>query len=260
MQWLQHPFLQIHGWWIMGCIGLVIGSFLTLISDRLPKEKTLWTRRSHCPTCSAPLAARDLIPVLSFLLLNAKARCCNTRISWRYPLIELCAGLGAMGLTLAFGLHGQTLFFIALWWVSLALIAADLEHYILPDSLLIWLAALGMGHLYHIQAPVMGALSTVLIGFFTGFTLRYGAFFLLKRPGLGLGDVKLFTVSGVWLAAPIHFIPFIFYAGISGVIFAMVWRLLGRGNVFPFGPALLLSLLIITYFPESARIFWQLYL
>jgi leader peptidase (prepilin peptidase)/N-methyltransferase len=79
-------------------LGLAIGSFLNVCVARLPFEKSLLWPGSHCPCCWQPIRLRDNIPVLSFLLLRGRCRSCGCRISWRYPIVELCTGLAFVGL------------------------------------------------------------------------------------------------------------------------------------------------------------------
>lgn len=259
MQWLTHPFLQTNALWIMAAIGAVVGSFLSLITYRLPKGETIFTRRSHCPHCGARIQAIDLIPIISFLLRRGTARCCKANISKRYLLIELAAATGAVLLTYFYGLNPVSLLFTGLYWLALALIITDFESYLLPDKLLIALGILGLVYVQYTGYPPGDVLKTTLIGFGTAASLRYAALVFLKKPGLGMGDVKLFAVCGIWLAMPICFVPFIFYAGILGVILAIFWRLIGKGAVFPFGPAILIALMICVIYPNSMQIFWQLY-
>jgi prepilin signal peptidase PulO-like enzyme (type II secretory pathway) len=73
-----------------------------------------------------------------------------------------------------------------------------------------------------------------------------------------MGDVKLLCGAGVWLASSISFVPFLFFAGVLGIAFGVVWRVLGRGQMFPFGPALAASLWVCVLWPVAVDYFWQL--
>lgn len=97
------------------------------------------------------------------------------------------------------------------------------------------------------------------IGLAIGLTLKYGFLYLRNKDGLGLGDVKLLLGVGVWLASGVSFVPFLFFSGVLGVVFGLGWRVIGRGEVFPFGPALAASLLLCVVWPNMANQFWQLY-
>jgi leader peptidase (prepilin peptidase)/N-methyltransferase len=88
---------------IISClVGLAVGSFLNVVITRLPRDESVISGRSRCPTCSVPLAWRDNVPLLSYALLKGRCRACGALIPWRYPLVEaLCAGL-ALALWLKF--------------------------------------------------------------------------------------------------------------------------------------------------------------
>jgi Flp pilus assembly protein protease CpaA len=142
--------------------------------------------------------------------------------------------------------------------VLLIMIVADLEHYIIPDSVHVVLLPLGFAyHYFHVSKPseVLGGLG---LGLALGLSLHYGYFYLRKKHGLGFGDVKFLAVAGFWLGmAPI--VPFLFYAGLFGVFTGILWRTLNRGAVFPFGPALAVSLFMCIAYPEIPAQFWGLY-
>ena len=75
-------------------LGLAVGSFLNVVVSRLPAQRSLVRPRSACPACGAAIAWHDNIPILSFLMLRARCRACEIRISWRYPLLEAATALG----------------------------------------------------------------------------------------------------------------------------------------------------------------------
>jgi prepilin signal peptidase PulO-like enzyme (type II secretory pathway) len=259
MAWLDHPFMQQQAALILALIGAVIGSFISLVAYRIPKNMPIIAGRSQCTSCGKKLGACDLIPLISWAWRKGKARCCGAKISIRYPLIELASALGALALICVFGFNPVSMIFVLMWWCALALIVTDLEAYLLPNQMLIALGALGAIYVTYIGYPQMEVLKSALIGLGIGLGLRFGALIFLKKPGLGLGDVKLFAVSGLWLASPMALVPFMFYAGIFGILFALIWRMMGHGKVFPFGPSMLSALLLCTLYPQSIRIFWQLY-
>ena len=77
--------------------GLALGSFMTVVVDRLPKQESIVAPRSRCPSCGAEIQARDNVPVLSWLLLRGRCRACGEPISPVYPLIELSTAAGVVG-------------------------------------------------------------------------------------------------------------------------------------------------------------------
>src|SRR5690606_10599734 len=127
-------------------LGLLFGSFLNVVIYRLPRDESVAFPSSRCPACQTPIKPYDNIPVVSWLLLRGKARCCQAPIHPRYPIVELLGGLLAWGLlemrifpveTELSAAHGFALFGVYLL-VGLGLLAAaaiDLEHMYLPDSI-----------------------------------------------------------------------------------------------------------------------------
>lgn len=200
--------------------GLAWGSFLNVVIYRLPRDESVARPASRCPACGTPIRAWNNIPVLSYVLLRGRASCCGARISPRYPLIEASGGLLAWailrcivfeqpaGASLAHAL-GLFAIYLALGLALLALSFIDLEYMLLPDSLTLGGAALGLA-----SAGFRGTgYVTALVGGVVGFLVIYLPFDLLHRklrgyPGMGLGDAKLTLLAGAWF-------------GIRGAVFAL---------------------------------------
>lgn len=238
---------------IIFCIGLIFGSFVTCASYRLPLGIDIIRKPSYCPKCEAKLGFKDLWPVLSWLLSLGRCRHCRTAISPRYPLIELITGALFVFIYTRYGLTFQGLILMATIIILMIMIIADLEHFIIPDFVHIALLPLAFAYRY-----INGTLSAdILWGFALmlalALLLHYGYSHLRGRVMLGFGDVKFFAVTGVWL--DISAIPaFLLLAGVLGIVFGLIWRLLGKGQLFPFGPALAASLLSCLVYPESANL------
>jgi len=205
---------DLPAWFWMGvgiCFGLAFGSFLNVVIHRLPRGESLAFPGSHCPSCGAPIRAFDNLPVLGWLLLRGKARCCKAPISGRYPLVELLGGLlgGALiqvsllTLPIDTPLWQGALLFAAELALGLGLIAAafiDLSHMYLPDGITLGGAALGV-----LTVPLRPGATwqESLIGAAVGFLIIWLPFDLLHRllrgqPGMGLGDAKLVMLAGAW--------------------------------------------------------------
>jgi leader peptidase (prepilin peptidase)/N-methyltransferase len=201
-------------WFWMGVgvpLGLVFGSFLNVVIHRLPRGESVAFPGSHCTSCGAPIRPLDNLPVLGWLLLRGRARCCKAPISGRYPLVELLGGLlgGALIQTAVLTLPPETplwqgaLLFCAALALGLGLIAAtfiDLSHMYLPDSITLGGAALGL-----LSAPIRPGASWIdsCIGAVCGFAIIWLPFDVLHRllrgrPGMGLGDAKLVMLAGAW--------------------------------------------------------------
>ncbi|RYZ04792.1 MAG: prepilin peptidase [Myxococcales bacterium] len=205
---------ELPPWFWMGVgvsLGLVFGSFLNVVIYRLPRGESVAFPASHCTSCGTPIRVVDNLPVLGWLMLRGRARCCKAPISPRYPLVELLGGLlgGALMQISILTLPQETplwqglLLFAAQLALGLALIAAafiDLSHMYLPDELTLGGAALGV-----LSVPLRPGATFVesLLGAAVGFAVVWVPFDLLHRllrgkPGMGLGDAKLVMLAGAW--------------------------------------------------------------
>jgi leader peptidase (prepilin peptidase) / N-methyltransferase len=191
--------------------GLAWGSFLNVVIHRVPRNQSIVRPASRCPSCGKPIAAFDNIPVLSYLVLRGRSRCCRTRISPRYVLVEAMGGLVALAvvetavLTLSAGTpwYHALAVFVADTALALGLIAAsfiDLEHMYIPDSISYGAVVLGLATVSF--RPPLRLLDAVLAGgaSFLLVWLVFGALYRLVRgrTGMGLGDAKLLMVAGAW--------------------------------------------------------------
>lgn len=205
---------ELPAWFWMGlgvALGLLFGSFLNVVIYRLPRGENLAFPASHCTACGTPIRAHDNLPVLGWLLLRGRARCCKAPISPRYPLVELLGGLlggaliqvGVLTLPADTPLWQGMLFFTAELALGLGLIAAafiDLSHMYLPDPITLGGAALGVA-----SVPLRpgATFQESLLGAAVGFLIVWLPFDLLHRllrgkPGMGLGDAKLTLLAGAW--------------------------------------------------------------
>lgn len=180
-------------------IGVVIGSFLGALVMRWPEERSVLRGRSHCDNCGRTLDARDLVPVLSALVLRLRCRTCGARIDPAHLMMELGgAAIGGMAFLLAAG-PLAALSWCLLGWILLALAVLDARHFWLPDALTLPLAFLGL---------TVGAFTTEAVDMdrWIGAAAGYGALLAIAlgyralrgREGLGLGDAKLLGAIGAW--------------------------------------------------------------
>ncbi len=238
--------------------GLTFGSFVTLAAWRLPREEDIVLKPSQCPQCKAKLGIKDLFPVFSWLASGGKCQHCRNPIGVRYPVIELIT-LGTFLMVYdKFGLTFSGVM-VALFAVALLImIVVDLEHYIIPDSIHVALLPLGLAFHWSQGTDWTDVLYGFLAGAGMGLLLHHGYRFLRKKEGLGYGDVKFFAVAGVWLTIN-NFVPFLFFSGLFGVVTGIVWRILGRGKLFPFGPALAIALFCGVVFSEQFNLLRIIY-
>ncbi|WP_437738938.1 prepilin peptidase [Sorangium sp. So ce1335] len=193
------------------CFGLLWGSFLNVVIHRVPRELSVVRPGSRCPACGTPIRAYDNIPVLSYLLLRGRARCCGAPVSPRYPLVEAAGGVLSLAIVevIILRLPETTPILRALATytadlaLALGLLAAtfiDLEHMYIPDGITIGGAVLGVGTA---SLRSMG-FADALLGAAVGFAVVWLPFVVIYprirggRVGMGLGDAKLLMLAGAW--------------------------------------------------------------
>lgn len=217
--------------------GLLIGSFVTVVGYRVPRGESVVGGRSHCTTCGAQIAAYDNIPVFSWVILRGRSRCCGDRISARYPLTEL--GLGALYLATVGALWGDaTELALGLVFVTmlLAITLTDLDRRVIPNKVLLVTALAGIA-IVAVGDPSSfpeRALAAAAAG---------GGLFLvaLAYPrGMGLGDVKLAAVMGLFLGRNVAAAILVALLLGSVVGLALIARhgAAARKQAIPFGPFL----------------------
>ncbi|MBE0429140.1 MAG: prepilin peptidase [Thermoleophilia bacterium] len=242
-------------------VGAVTGSFLNVCIYRLPRRESVIAPASHCPECDRPLNWYDNIPLVSYLALRGKCRRCGTSIPVRYPLVEL---LNAVLFVLAgwrFGLTAEL--FPALLLISTLIVVffIDLEHYIIPNIVVLPVAAVG------VTAMVAISLSATDPDFPSWWTFPLagvasaGFFFLITLifpKGMGMGDVKLAGMLGFFLGRSVTvglFLGFLLGALVGIGLIAAGRK--GRKSRVPFGPFLAVGALAALFFGNELM---QLYL
>lgn len=222
--------------------GLLWGSFLNVVIYRVPRGLSVVRPGSACPACGKPIRAWDNVPVFSFLLLRGKARCCGARFSPRYPLVELIGGVLALAVleVLVLPLPETTSLgrSLAVFCASLALVLGltaaafiDLEHMILPDSITIGGAVLGVATSSFREMSFVDA----LVGGAAGFLIVWLPFIVIYpkirggKVGMGLGDAKLLMTAGAWFGWSGALV--VLGAGAVQGTIAAVGELLFRGKI-----------------------------
>ncbi len=191
-------------------LGLAFGSFLNVVIHRVPRGMSVTRPSSHCPACGKPIAFYDNLPVISYVWLRGRARCCGARVSPRYVLVEIVGGLLAwaivnvhvLALPPTTSLARAASIFVADFALALGLVAAafiDLEHMYIPDAITLGGALVGVA-----TASLRGLSYTdASIGAVAGFGIVWLPFVWLYRvvrgrTGMGLGDAKLVALAGAW--------------------------------------------------------------
>lgn len=238
-------------------VGLVFGSFAGVPIHRWPRGGTVGApRRSACPACGTTIAARDNVPVLSWLLLRGRCRSCAEPIHWRYPVVEASTALLFAAVVLVHGLSWLLPALLALAWSLVVATVIDLEHLIIPNRLtyrlpfvllvlLVPPSVWGPGSWSDLRRGVIAAVvvPAVLEGLAQAYRLVRG------RRGFGLGDVKLLVSLGLVCGylGVFEVVVMLYGAIITAVFVAVPLIATGRARLasrIPFGPYLAIGAMV----------------
>jgi leader peptidase (prepilin peptidase)/N-methyltransferase len=217
-----------------GLAGLAVGSFLNVCICRWPEDESVVSPRSRCPDCGAAIAWRDNIPVVSWIVLRGRCRGCGKRISPLYPVVELATALIWVAAVVRYGLSGQAFVFALFLTLLLGISATDARTYLIPDEFSRGGLVLGL-----VLAGVPGGVTILqsVTGAAAGFALLYAAAvlgeWLLKRPAVGGGDIKMMAMVGAFLG-PLGAVLTIFLGSLLGTIVFLPISLKTR-KLVPFG-------------------------
>lgn len=238
-------------------IGLCFGSFATMACYRIPRGLDIVFTRSKCTSCKHVLSIVDLFPLCSWLMFKNRCRYCKAPIGYRYIAVELITALMFVWIFLLFGVSWLTLVFWALGLTLIIMSAIDFEFKIIPDSLQIVMLVLVV--LFHVimETPALTVIRDGALGLGFALALRYGFWLWKKKEGLGFGDVKFFATIGM-LLGPWLFVPFLMLSGLLGIATALIWQIAGKGKLFPFGPALGMSMFLVRLYPEKAVVLFKI--
>jgi prepilin signal peptidase PulO-like enzyme (type II secretory pathway) len=241
--------------------GLIIGSFLNCVIYRLEIGKNFLEGRSYCPHCKHTLSWKDLIPLLSFLILKGKCRYCQQKISLQYPLVELSSAI-----LFLFPVYAKLYNFVDLifYWIIFSFLIIifvfDLKHFLIPDQVIypaIFFALLyqffkiwNFGHwnLIEIWNLVLGILPSL---FFLALIL------ISRETWMGFGDFYLSILIGIFLSWPKVLVA-LFLAFFIGAIFGLILIFLKKKTLkskIPFAPFLIFST-FFTFFSGEKILDW----
>jgi leader peptidase (prepilin peptidase)/N-methyltransferase len=223
--------------------GMIAGSFVSVVAHRVPRGLSIVGPRSRCPACDAQIAAHDNIPVISWLWLRGRCRGCGGRIPARYPLVEL--GVGAAFLLTAMVLWddpAQLAMGLVLVTTLAAITLTDLERRIIPNRILV-VAALAGGAIAAVTDPASLPERGIAAAAAGGLLLITA---LVYPAGMGMGDVKLAAVLGIYLGAAVAPALLVGFLAGAAVGLAMMLRdgAAARKRGVPFGPFLALGGLV----------------
>jgi leader peptidase (prepilin peptidase)/N-methyltransferase len=234
-------------------LGLLVGSFLNVVIWRVPRGESIVSPPSHCPSCDRPIGARDNVPIVSWLLLRARCRHCGAHVSARYPLVELATGVLFGLLAWHFGLHVVLVAYLYFAAIAIALALIDIELHRLPDAItlpsypvgavLLTAAALSAHEPFDLARAAIGGVS--LFAF-------YAVLWFVYPKGMGLGDVKLAGVLGMYLGylgwGALAVGAFLGFAlgGVIGITLMATGRATRKSKI-PFGPFMLSGAMVAVF-------------
>jgi len=228
---------------LAGVLGLIFGSFLNVVAYRLPRGESLARPASRCPGCDTPIKPYDNVPVLSWLALRGRCRSCKTAIAWRYPLVELATALLLALTVVVLGANENVWLGLAFVLLLVPVTVIDIDFRIIPNKLMILgtvvaLAILALTRPGDIPEHLIAAVAAG--GFLLVAAIAYPG-------GMGMGDVKLAFVMGLFLGRDVGVAMLAgLLAGslIGAAVMARKGMKQGRKTAIPFGPFLALGGLV----------------
>ncbi|MBK60624.1 MAG: prepilin peptidase [Pseudomonas sp.] len=247
-------------------LGLLVGSFLNVVIHRLPimmqrdwraqareflelpVEPTttfnLILPNSHCPQCDHEIRPWENIPLVSWLALRGKCSSCRASISSRYPLVELLCGLLSGYVAWHFGFSWQAGAMLVLTWGLLAMSMIDVDHQLLPDSLVMPLLWLGLiVNYFGLFAPLPDAVWGAVAGYLSLWSVYWLFKIVTGKEGMGYGDFKLLAMLGAWGGWQVLPLTILLSSVVGAVLGTIMLRMqmADSGTAIPFGPYLAIA-------------------
>lgn len=250
---------------LCGMFGLCIGSFLNVLIDRLPQEKSIFGR-SRCPYCKKKLQWRELVPLFSFILLGRKCSSCRKKISWQYPIVEIATGILFLFTTynlqlITYNLKDLSLLCCLLFIASclIVIFVTDLKYMIVPNEIIYpaiiaaFLYQLLQFTNYNLQLSDFKPLGASLLSGILASSFFLFFILLSKGKWMGMGDVKIACFMGLLLSFPGVLVALLI-AFISGSIIGIMLIALKEKNLqskIPFGPFLSFGAILALFYGEE---------
>lgn len=236
-------------------LGASIGSFLNVVAIRIQKEESFVSGASSCPKCGRRIKPWEMIPIISyFLIIRGKCRGCDSKVSLRYPLAEIICGILFLIVFSKFKMEYQTLYYWNFVAILFVVTLVDFDSKIIPDEFLIYGAITGiiMNYIFKFiewKDILLGSLSGG--GFFLAIFLF--SLLVLKKEGMGFGDVKFMAMNGIYLGLLNNMFAGIlsFYIGLLVVIPLLLMKKKGVGSEVPFGPFIAVASIVSFLFGKD---------
>lgn len=242
-------------------LGMVMGSFYTVVALRLPNDESIVEPRSHCTNCNHVLKWYELIPVLSFVIQGGRCRNCKVKLSFVYPLIELiCGALFA----LSYVLYGFSYEMVAMLVISSLLVliyVSDFNYMIILDEPMIIgsLLILGM-KLYFFGFDTFAiSIASGIIMFIFMIVIKVIGDKMFKQESLGGGDIKLAMFFGFVFGVRLSFVSLVLGSFLA-FPYAIYCSLAKSNREIPFGPFLITALLIVFIYMEPIKNFLNIFI
>jgi len=245
---------------ILGLLGLIVGSFSNVCIYRIPKNESIIFPASHCPKCLKTIKPIDNIPLLSYILLKGRCRHCKSKISIQYPIVELLTGLIYLIIYLIYGFTIQSLIYIILSSALIIIAFIDLNEQIIPD--VISLPGIAIGFILSFFVTYISFVDSILgiaVGGGIILIIGLGGSVIFKKEAMGGGDIKLVAMIGAFLGYRYIIISLFlgfFLGALTGIILIMA-KIKSREDVVPFGPFIVLGS-FITLLGGEQIISWYL--
>jgi len=245
---------------ILGLLGLIVGSFSNVCIYRIPKNESIIFPASHCPKCLKTIKPIDNIPLLSYILLKGRCRHCKSKISIQYPIVELLTGLIYLIIYLIYGFTIQSLIYIILSSALIIIAFIDLNEQIIPD--VISLPGIAIGFILSFFVTYISFVDSILgiaVGGGIILIIGLGGSVIFKKEAMGGGDIKLVAMIGAFLGYRYIIISIFlgfFLGALTGIILIMA-KIKSREDVVPFGPFIVLGS-FITLLGGEQIISWYL--
>ncbi len=230
--------------------GLIFGVIIGITSYRLPLGLSVF-KPPFCASCNHSLGVLDVVPILSFFALGGKCRYCKTIIPLRYLVIELTTATLFVLNYFAHPYDLQQIVILDLITATLlAIMISDLESGELSDSVLLFLAGLGMIYTYLTVDDAMSLLILPTINFAVALLICFLFKLVFKKEAMVSRDLKLLFISGLFLSVE-NISSFYIMIGMFGVLIGIHWKERQIASTYPLGPAICISLYFCTLFGKS---------
>jgi leader peptidase (prepilin peptidase)/N-methyltransferase len=248
-------------WYVAAAaLGGLIGSFLNVCIYRLPRRKSIIWPGSHCPSCGAPIAWYDNVPILSYLGLLGRCRQCQAIISLRYPVVEAVNAAGYVTIVAFFGVSWTSMLYSILFSALLVVTGTDLTHKIIPNAVTLPGIVLGLvGAATVLPVGPVNALLGVVVGGGILWALAWASPYLFGKEGMGGGDIKLLAMIGAFLGWKPALLT-IMIGSLTGSVVGLsliAFGFMKRDEYIPFGPFLVFGALVSMFFAQPLLDWYQ---